>query len=293
VPAEHETDGDGEDKRNTLWERMIDGALRSKATLDGEKRDLQKRIKEQYGGRLEEIRDRINDKLSGKDGVGYAPSTGVSLEFSEPEVKMGTSLKVRDTDSDRDVDHKYAGHGTKRAFYMATLEVISEMAAEAAERDEGQEGPLTVIAIDEPELHQHPQRQKVLLEALRALSGKASHQVVYSTHSPHFVTLKTPMSVRKAVREAGGVGIHDGTSLDRAQVRGRVISAREEAVFANGVILVEGYTDVVALDSIFRSVRQGKKTAGQRTATGRPVPRKACGTGRAVLNCPKSLTPGN
>ncbi|MDD9809058.1 MAG: AAA family ATPase [Thaumarchaeota archaeon] len=99
VPAEHETDDDGEDKRNSLWEKMVDEALRNKATLDAKKKDLQKRIKGQYGERLAEIKDRINAKLSGKDGVGYAPSTGVSLEFAEPEVKMGTSLKVRDLDS--------------------------------------------------------------------------------------------------------------------------------------------------------------------------------------------------
>ncbi|RNJ72975.1 MAG: hypothetical protein EB824_05295, partial [Thaumarchaeota archaeon S15] len=249
VPAEHETDDDGEDKKNTLWQKMIDGALRGKAKLDDDKKALQKKIETLYGKRLEEIRDRINAKMSGKEGVGYAPNTRVSLKFAEPDVTMPTSLKVSDLDSEREVDHKYAGHGTKRAFYMSTLEVISEMSADGSG---GQPESSTVIVIDEPELHQHPQRQKVLLKALQRLSKQGSHQVVYSTHSPHFVTLKTPMSVRRVEREAGNVRVYDGKSLGEAQVRGRVIRAMEEAVFANGVILVEGYTDEVILGSIFR-----------------------------------------
>jgi len=252
VPAEHETDADGEDKRNTPLERMIDGALRKKASLEADREALQKKFEAEYGRRLEEIEDLINGKLSGDGGIGYAPNTRVSLKFTEPEVKMGTRLSVSDLDSERAVSHKYAGHGTKRAFYMSVLEAISEMPAKGGEGTPGRPDSLTIIAIDEPELHQHPQRQKAILKALCALSRRGPRQVVYSTHSPHFVMLKAPMSVRRVVREVGGTRIHDGRGIGKAQVRGAVISAMEEAVFARGVILVEGYTDAVVLGAVLR-----------------------------------------
>lgn len=270
VPAEHETDADGEDRKNTLLERIIDGALRKKASLEADREALQKKFKDEHGRRLGEIKDRINGKLSGDEGVGYAPNTKVSLEFTEPEVKMGTTLKVSDLDSGREVDHKYVGHGTKRAFHMSALEVISEMSLDRDDGDKDKKGDggkagdrqdsLTVIAIDEPELHQHPHRQRVILKALRALSESDSHQVVYSTHSPHFVTLKTPMSVRRVVRKGGQMKIHDGKNLAEAHVRGRVIRSLEEAVFAKGVVLVEGHTDEVILDAVFRNAPKGKTT---------------------------------
>ncbi|MDD9808984.1 MAG: AAA family ATPase [Thaumarchaeota archaeon] len=257
VPAEHVTDDDGEDKRNSLWEKIINAAVRKRVKLDDDIDSLHDRIRKKYTAQLRDIEKRINDKMSGEGGVGYAPNTRAIMEFSRPAVTTGVDLRMRDLNSSESVRHKYAGHGTKRAFYMSALEALSEIPddrpEDAGEAEKRQEH-LTVIVIDEPELHQHPQRQKVLLEALRGLSGKASHQVVYSTHSPHFVRLKEPMSVRKVWQAPGGVRICNGADLARAQVRGAVIGAMEEAVFANGVVLVEGYTDVVALDAIFRGV---------------------------------------
>lgn len=262
VPAEHETDSDGEDKKNSVWESIVNAAIRSRVTLDRERKAMHKRIQEQHGERLKQMEELINGKLTGRGGEGYAPNARAIMSFSEPEVKAAVDLKVRDLASLKSVGHKYVGHGTKRAFYMAALEVLAELPEPTGPPDEGAgKAParLSLVVIDEPELHQHPQRQAVILGALRNLSRNGTRQVVYSTHSPHFVALKAPMSVRKVKQASGRVKIHEAASLDEARVRGASIRSLEEAAFANGVVLVEGYTDRVILGSVLRNAVHKRK----------------------------------
>ena len=105
------------------------------------------------------------------------------------------------------------GHGLQRAFILTMLQHLAAAQAEAAARTSQQEAddtdttegqsdqlpestfpmPSLVLCIEEPELYQHPNRQrhlaKILLQfASGALPGVApTTQILYTTHSPLFV----------------------------------------------------------------------------------------------------------
>ena len=99
------------------------------------------------------------------------------------------------------------GHGLQRAFiltmlqHLAAAETIADSEVELHSQSNGQSStihhalPSLVLAIEEPELYQHPSRQRhfatVLLDlATGVIPGVASDtQVIYTTHSPLFVGL--------------------------------------------------------------------------------------------------------
>lgn len=101
----------------------------------------------------------------------------------------------------------------------------------------------SIVAIEEPESHLHPQAARELRQVIIELSS--SNQVVLSSHSPLFVrTNKTesniivknrralPAKLMQEVRECLGVRLSDNLQS------------------ANLILLVEGKTDRVALESI-------------------------------------------
>ena len=269
VPAEHETDDDAEDKKNTPLEQIINDAIRRIVENDKDAKKQQEILQGRYQPKLSEVKAALDGKLRGENGGGYAPNVEVSLEFKKTDVTLKTDLSIIDGISKNSIDHKYMGHGTKRAFYMAALEVVGEMARKAG-KDGGKKAPeagaeapkgtgedrgmLTLIIIDEPELHQHPQRQRLLLKALQNLADTSS-QVVYTTHSPMMITLNDPMDIRKVVNSGSGVVVHEWNGPKGKPVGGKMIKVMEEAVFASGAILVEGYVDETIINAILCETR--------------------------------------
>lgn len=91
------------------------------------------------------------------------------------------------------------GHGLQRAFIFTILQHLA-LALHDTEQDSGEEesedGPTShsiILAIEEPELYQHPTKQRHFAEVLRNLSdldahkGAQSVQLILCSHSPHFL----------------------------------------------------------------------------------------------------------
>lgn len=192
-----------------------------------------------------------------------------------------------------------AGHGLQRAFIMALLQHLAELRTAQAEADHEDESgsdaepqpspsavgggvgaiaPDLVLLIEEPELFQHPNRQRHLSKVLRALSMTATPpttQVVYVTHSPLFVGVDRFDNVRRLTKiPAKSAGLPRETAVTRATmdyvaellsvaVHGEVgrftaqtLAPRlaapmtpwmNEGFFADLVVLVEGEEDRAAI----------------------------------------------
>ncbi|MFE9926802.1 ATP-dependent endonuclease [Streptomyces sp. NPDC005774] len=149
------------------------------------------------------------------------------------------------------------GHGFQRALIIAALRYLSE-----CRRPESGTRSLC-LAIEEPELFQHPAQTRVFAQVLRSLveSAEDQTQVMYATHSPVFIDPSDYRQVRRLYRVTGGdhpeVRLWELTevrlrhSLD-GYVEGRSIARRgatryvkdlAEALFANVAVVVEGVTD--------------------------------------------------
>lgn len=79
------------------------------------------------------------------------------------------------------------GHGIQRCFLMILLQEL------VSSNTEGQ--PTLILAIEEPELYQHPPQARHLASMLEALPQEDA-QVIITTHSPYFISGRGFESVR-------------------------------------------------------------------------------------------------
>jgi len=111
------------------------------------------------------------------------------------------------------------------------------------------EGTANVIAIDEPELHLHPNSQRTVAELL---SGDGNQKII-ATHSPYIVHRFEPAEV-VAIDRTGTARQVSGSRLSAVEkVRAHWWSPRLlEALTARLVILVEGAADRVIVEAVAR-----------------------------------------
>ena len=149
------------------------------------------------------------------------------------------------------------GHGFQRALIIAALRYLSE----CRRPDNGTRS--LCLAIEEPELFQHPAQTRVFAQVLRSLVSSAEDQtqVMYATHSPVFIDPSNYQQVRRLCRVGGSehpevrlralpeaelrrslVGHVKETSIARRGAT-RYVKDLAEALFANVAVLVEGATD--------------------------------------------------
>lgn len=188
------------------------------------------------------------------------------------------------------------GHGIQRAFIVTLLQhqavaqpqvSVSEEAYKATgsfSSEEDQRLPTLILAIEEPELYQHPARQRHFANVLSKLAsgtldGVARQtQVIYCTHSPLFVSIDwfdnlrllrksqsrdtnkpmmTTVTTSNLDRVAGilwkangsSQPLYTGDSL-RPRLHSLMTPWMNEGFFADVVVLVEGEDDRAAIQAI-------------------------------------------
>ena len=154
-------------------------------------------------------------------------------------------------------------HGSGLVSVIATvlsIEVLREY-----HRQELENKPL-IIAIEEPEVHLHPQAQRTFLNYLKWASRR--HQIIISTHSPIFVDRAQPENVavlRRATQrdeklsKRRGAVLNTGTTLaitsdyagNWAQIIETLGIRLSDALMAGEVnLLVEGATEAILLPAM-------------------------------------------
>lgn len=129
------------------------------------------------------------------------------------------------------------GEGMQNAIVLAILQAFEETQKRGA-----------ILLIEEPEMFLHPQMQRSLYKTLCRIGEK--NQVIYTTHSPHFVTVPDYNQVVLVRKAAGATKVFlSGLPTDMSR-REKLIKEldpeRNELFFATRLLIVEGDTEKLA-----------------------------------------------
>ena len=201
---------------------------------------------------------RINATLSE-----FVPDASLAFSAQMPQWRIQGDAALQTTIEIDGGRHDVArqGHGVQRAVMMAVLQTLAPDEG-SAEGEPSSEGPALVVAIEEPEIYQHPIRARHFGRALTQLSGRPGTQVLLATHSPYFVRPEQFEHLRR-VRLTNGVSTSTqatvaevaeaaGESEEKVKRRLEVELPKtySEGFFADAVVLVEGATDKAIIETI-------------------------------------------
>lgn len=237
-----------------ILERTIDRAAADEeiAEIVEESRAKQQKVyDEKFKAQLDAMTTQLNAVVTS-----YTPGRAVTVSPAEVVLKAPrTTFRVSVLDGATETDVERQGHGFQRTLLISALQLLAETGAASAEG-------VICLAIEEPELYQHPIQAQTFAKVLRFLAEDADKriQVTYATHSPYFLEARHFEQVRRLTRSIGEtpvVTVHLATvadvktklvgTVDADQVGrqlDRLVTERlSVALFATRVLLVEGETE--------------------------------------------------
>lgn len=283
VPAVSDPEAETRDARGTLLRQLLDRAMGDQGALQESLKALESTVTEQMreiivsesGDALRDLSDRVSGELQR-----LVPGGKVMLEPRDPVFRipdLGVALRVEEGGLETEVGRQ--GHGFQRALLIAVVQQLASLRPSdsvegtALESDEtsvtAPTPPALFLALEEPELYQHPQQARHFASTLASLAeGTSDVQVAYATHSEHFVDAARYERLRRFRRVSdaswprgeatratvAGVAtrLTGIVTPDEVAARIRMTLSRQlaEAVFARAVLIVEGRTDAGFLHGI-------------------------------------------
>lgn len=147
----------------------------------------------------------------------------------------------------------------KRGSGVRRLILLNFFRAEAERRRNERNVPNVIYAFEEPETSQHPNHQKLLIEAFQDLASVEANQVILTTHSPSIAKMLPINSLRLISKNNSGDTIikntSDGMLLDIATTLGILPDIELHQI--NRVklaICVEGKNDINFLKNINNNI---------------------------------------
>lgn len=269
LPAVKDASEEAEEAGNTALGKLLQRTVRKKLNFDDALEALRQKTRAEYDEILEVEQDALKDishRLAQR--LATYSHAGASLEVmwlqgSDKSVSINdpkATIKAQEGEFKGSLPR--FGHGLQRMFLLAILQELALLETEL-EEDEDYEQPTLVFACEEPELYQHPPQARHLANVLRELSASGS-QVLFTTHSPYFVSGETFEDIR-LIRKDGVSGTSTVQSTDferyatrisditgkkpdkpavaRAKLHAALTPEPAELFFCNRVVLVEGIED--------------------------------------------------
>jgi len=207
---------------------------------------------------------------------------GVRFSFPQPVIKVEDRGFLSGLEN--------VGHGLQRAALFAVIEFLARSAVTEEEGDFHEAQSDIILLIEEPEIYQHPHKQKLVSDAFKSICGEFNRatgirfQVIFATHSEKFMDISNFQSARIVRREPHEDGfLHRISALklqETAEYFANILGVAPMAVeafqakmhifsrelcegfFAEKVILVEGVTDKAVLEGVFKAAKRDNVAEG-------------------------------
>lgn len=267
VPAVKDITEESQESKASGLGQLLARTVRSKVNFSEKVTKLRDSLREDYQSMLD-LEQSVLDGLSGSIEMRLK-------DWAHPAVTARV-LWTQDADKSVRVDEPWAfvqlgergfegelarfGHGMQRSFMLSLLQEIASA--------EESSGPSLVLAIEEPELYQHPPQARYLAEVLHDLAQEDS-QIIVCSHSPLFIPGDDFESVR-VVRDSGVPSCSNVSQLSYAELADELKGVGQtllkekgilaklypslsaglnEMFFCRVLVLVEGLEDVAHLST--------------------------------------------
>lgn len=244
-----------------IIERSVDRAAADEeiAKIVEESRAKQQQVyEEKFKEQLNAITTQLNEVVTS-----YSPGRAVTVSPAEVELKAPrTTFEVAVLDGTTETAVERQGHGFQRTILISALQLLAQSGSASTEG-------VICLAIEEPELFQHPIQAQAFAKVLRSLAEDTAKriQVTYATHSPYFLEARHFDQVRRLTRSSAEIpvvtvhfatvedvkadlnGTVDADQIER-QLDGVVTNRLSVALFAARVLLVEGDTEAAVFYGI-------------------------------------------
>lgn len=269
IKTRHLDLGKGAEDGKRIWDKL-NGYLPMFALFQSDRAskdsddEVQNPLKGAIDAAIAEASEHINEigELVEKKANEIAELTHAALKEIDP--KLADSLKPK---YNKPQNSKWArlfslGMETnngiplnKRGSGARRMILVSFFKAEAERRLKTSTKSNIIYAIEEPETSQHPDNQRVLIEALKKLSMTDGCQVVTTTHSPGLAVDIPEKNIRfiQTPYEGATPKIKSGVDVfgDVGSVLGLIPDSRVKAL-----IYVEGNTDLEALKKLSKILHE-------------------------------------
>ena len=209
IPAVRDASDDAEEGRGSVISDLMDLVVRSVLSNKESVRALKDQTQTKYREVLDPSKmDELNQLSRNltKTLKVFVPNSEVSLGWLplvEIEIPM-PKANVKLVEDGYKAGVSRTGHGLQRAFILTMLQHLALARSTPVDetKDAAKQLPDLVLAIEEPELYQHPNRQRHFARVLRELAtgsipGVAERtQILYGTHSPLFVGIDRIEEIR-------------------------------------------------------------------------------------------------
>ena len=268
VTAGEDAPSETVDSRGTLLAQLIE-RVSSPAELENEidrlRSDFENKLDtvltERYEPMLRAVGRSVSSALQQ-----HVRGADLTLAVRCPDVRIpNRTIVLRASDGDHETDVARQGQGFQRALLIAVLQELAGVS-------QPEKTSSLLVAIEEPELYQHPSQARHFANVLKELARDKNQrlQVIYATHSPYFVDSGAFESIRRISKtrtdrdmrttkcatsspsqittDLHEAGLDDASYTQKA--RSTLRRSLTEAVFARAVLLVEGPTDA----ALFRGI---------------------------------------
>ncbi|WP_430231218.1 ATP-dependent nuclease [Nitrosomonas communis] len=234
-------------KQGSFWRKLTDDLGLSNTDVDELENELSG-INQSIVDKSEVLKH-LKMNLMDLQKVVSADSAGIDIE--------PIARKLRDLSKGIDVSFSTSGsqsfplarHGMGTRS-LASLLVFRAFAVwRHIHATKGNEKVHSILALEEPESHLHPQAQRSLFSHIKAIVG----QRVVSTHSPYFAGQAQLEDLRLFIKKGGDTIISKldlsklTNSDDKRKIQESVIESRGDILFARALVLFEGQTEEQAL----------------------------------------------
>lgn len=196
------------------------------------------------GSDLKHLEDALGTSMKEQTGFDLILELSIldpveAIKNVRPYLKEGTNTNKHDPEE--------MGAGTQSALTIAIARAYNEIVKKGA-----------ILAIEEPELHFHPQACRNFYNNLNMLSENGL-QVIYTTHSPFFVDISKFENLHIIRKKNSSTVIESGlnllsTGFQRSQIITKFNEGVNQSLFADFVVLVEGPDDEVACKSMLEKM---------------------------------------